>query len=61
MGGTTQSKFAFISTTIKKKNEDMNKSKTPETEEKAKVTKFSPSLSFFSSLPPFVFFSIFLS
>ena len=37
MGGTTQSKFAFISTTIKKKNEDLNKSKAAETEEKVKV------------------------
>jgi hypothetical protein len=28
MGGATQSKLAFISTTIKKKNEDLNKAKT---------------------------------
>jgi len=37
MGGTTQSKLAFISTTIKKKNEDLNKSKATESEEKVKV------------------------
>jgi hypothetical protein len=30
MGGTTQSKFAFISTTIKMKEEELNKSKAAE-------------------------------
>ena len=37
MGGVTQSKLAFISTTIKKKNEDLNKSKLSETEKEIKV------------------------
>ena len=40
MGGTTQSKFAFISTTIKMKEEELNKSKAAEeakTNDKAEV------------------------
>ena len=37
MGGTTQSKFAFISTTIKKKNEDLTKTKNTEPDKNTKV------------------------
>lgn len=37
MGGATQSKLAFISTTIKKKNEDLSKSKNADADEKTKV------------------------
>ena len=59
MGGATQSKLAFISTTIKKKNEDLNKSKLAEAVDKEmKVIDCFQKMG--QSRPLFVYFRYFL-